>query len=144
MRSYIRHPSDIPIEFQRKPVSALETRSLRDVSRGGLSFVSDVPLELGVLLSVRITTVEPVFEAPCSVSWCKAHDGQYLVGVKFLDAQDVYRARLVEQICHIEHYKREVLEREGRVLSGEQAAREWILKYAQRFPGLGGDGGADG
>lgn len=144
MRNYIRHPADIPIEFRREPVSARETRSLRDVSRGGLSFVSDIPLELGTLLSVRITSVEPAFEAPCSVRWCKRHDGHYLVGVKFMDAQDVYRARLVEQICHIEHYKKEVLEREGRVLNGEQAAREWILKYAQRFPGLGTDGGADG
>lgn len=140
MRSYIRHPSDIPIEFRREPISTRETHHLRDVSRGGLSFISDVPLELGAALSVRITSVEPAFEAPCSVSWCKRHDGQYLVGVKFLAAQDVYRARLVEQICHIEHYKKEVLEREGRVLSGEQAAREWITKYARDFPGLGTEG----
>lgn len=136
MRSYIRHPSDIPIEFSREAVSAVETRNLRDVSRGGLSFISDMPLELGTVIRVRIGHVEPAFEAPCSVSWCRRHDEHYLVGVKFLDAQDVYRARLVEQVCHIEHYKKEVFEREGRVLNGEQAAQEWILKYAQDFPDL--------
>jgi hypothetical protein len=41
---------------------------------------------------------------------------------------------MVEQICHIEHYKREVAEREGRELSGQQAAKEWIAKYAASFP----------
>lgn len=144
MRSYIRHPSDIPIEFCREPISALETHSLRDVSRGGLSFLSDTPLELGTVIRVRISSVEPAFEAPCSVSWCRRHEEHYLVGVKFLDAQDVYRARLVEQVCHIEHYKRQVFEREGRVINGEQAAREWILKYAQDFPDLDTAGRSDG
>ena len=137
MRNYIRHPSDIPIEFCREPISAVETRNLRDVSRGGLSFVSNTPIELGTLIRVRIGYVEPAFEAPCSVSWCRSHEDDYLIGVKFLDAQDGYRARLVEQICHIEHYKKQVFEREGRVLSGEQAAREWIIKYAQDFPDFG-------
>lgn len=144
MRSYIRHPSDIPIEFCREPVSAVETRSLRDVSRGGLSFISDTPLELGTVIRVRIGHVEPAFEAPCSVSWCRRHEEHYLVGVKFLDAQDIYRVRLVEQVCHIEHYKKQVLEREGRVLNGEQAAREWILKYAQDFPDIDTAGRPDG
>lgn len=139
MRSYIRHPSDIPIEFCQDAVAAVETRNLRDVSRGGLSFISSTPLELGTVIRVRIGHVEPAFEALCSVSWCRRHEGHYLIGVKFLDAQDVYRARLVEQVCHIEHYKNLVFEREGRVLSGEQAAREWILKYAKDFPELDGD-----
>lgn len=144
MRSYIRHPSDIPIEFCLEPVSALETRSLRDVSRGGLSFISDTPLELGAVIRVRIGHVEPAFEAPCSVSWCRRHEAHYLIGVKFLDAQDVYRVRLVEQVCHIEHYKKQVFEQEGRVLNGEQAAREWILKYAQDFPDIDTSGRTDG
>ncbi|HEY9197762.1 MAG TPA: PilZ domain-containing protein [Gammaproteobacteria bacterium] len=134
MRSYIRHPSDIPIEFCQEPVSAIETRKLHDVSRGGLSFSADMPLEAGAVIRVRISHVEPAFEAPCRVSWCRRHRGDYLIGVAFLDAQDEYRARMVEQVCHIEHYKKEVLEREGRMLSGEQAAREWIHKYAQDFP----------
>jgi hypothetical protein len=36
---------------------------------------------------------------------------------------------MVEQICFIEHYKNEVLETEGRALTSEQAAAEWIEKY---------------
>jgi hypothetical protein len=136
MRSYIRHPSDIPIEFQHEPVSSIETRNLHDVSCGGLSFVATTPLEPETVIKVQISCVEPMFEAPCRVSWCRQMRNHYLVGVEFLAQQDEFRARMVEQICHIEHYKREVLAREGRHLTGEQAAREWICKYAQDFPEL--------
>lgn len=137
MRNYIRHPSDIPIEFRHEPVSALETPHLQDVSRGGLSFTSHTPVEVETVIRVRIPYVEPAFEAPCRVSWCNTQDDHYVVGVEFLEAEDEYRARMVEQICHIEHYKKEVLAREGRELSGEEAAREWIHKYAKDFPLLG-------
>lgn len=137
MRSYIRHPADIPIEFRQSPASMMERRHLHDVSRGGLSFVAQSPLEPESVITVRIACVEPAFEAQCRVSWCRHLQEGYLVGAEFLYAQDEYRARMVEQICHIEHYRNEVLAREGRALTGEQAAREWIGKYAQDFPGLG-------
>ena len=140
MRSYIRHPSDIPIEFRQEPVSSIETNTLHDVSCGGLSFVAAAPLEPEAIIKVQINCVDPVFEAPCRVSWCRAMRDQYLIGVEFLAAQDEFRARMVEQICHIEHYKREVLAREGRQLTGEQAAQEWIGKYAHAFPALNARG----
>ena len=54
--------------------------------------------------------------------------------VQFLDQDDSFRARMVEQVCHIEHYKAEVREKEGRAISGEEAAQEWIRKYAKDFP----------
>ena len=136
MRSYIRHPSDIPIEFSRERVSPVETEQLQDISCGGLSFTAHASIEPDVLIRVRIPYVEPAFEARCRVSWCRWTQGQYLIGVEFMDAQDEYRARMVEQICHIEHYKKQVFEREGRILSGEQAAREWIRKFAKDFPAL--------
>lgn len=136
MRSYIRHPSDIPIEFEHEPVSSTVTLKLHDVSCGGLSFSAATAIEPEKIIRVQITCVEPPFEAPCRVTWCRPVRGQYLIGVEFLAQQDEFRARMVEQICHIEHYKREVFTREGRVLTGEQAAQEWISKYAKDFPSL--------
>ena len=47
------------------------------------------------------------------------------------------RDRLVRdstQLCHIEHYKQMVLRTQGRSLSGQQAALEWISKFAEQFP----------
>jgi hypothetical protein len=37
---------------------------------------------------------------------------------------------MVEQICHIEHYRRAVHESQGRTLSSREAAIEWIEGYA--------------
>jgi hypothetical protein len=42
--------------------------------------------------------------------------------------------RMVEQVCHIEQYKKELFEDEGRALTGEQAAMEWIKRFAEGFP----------
>jgi hypothetical protein len=44
---------------------------------------------------------------------------------------------MVEQLCHIEHYRKEVRDTEGRILDGEAAAREWISKFAAKFPDPG-------
>jgi hypothetical protein len=41
---------------------------------------------------------------------------------------------MIEQICYIEEYKKDVLESEGRILTGREAAIEWIAKHADSFP----------
>jgi len=84
--------------------------------------------------------VQPGFEARAQVAWCHREGDGFLVGVAFVERGDLFRARMVEQICHIEHYRAEVLTNEGRDLDGEQAAREWIQKFAVDFPGLEDEG----
>ena len=51
--------------------------------------------------------------------------------------QDAFLARMVEQICHIEDYRQSVCRVEGRRLSAEEAAVEWIAQYAAQFPDIG-------
>jgi hypothetical protein len=41
---------------------------------------------------------------------------------------------MVEQVCSIERYRRLMESEEGRVLTRDEAAQEWIAKYAGRFP----------
>ena len=43
---------------------------------------------------------------------------------------------MIEQICHIEHYRAEVEGKEGRELSSQEAAKEWISSYAGDFPAI--------
>lgn len=133
VRNYIRHPTDIPIEV-RRDAQPDGSGPLCDVSRGGLSFRHPVALAPGEPVRVRIALVSPPFEADCRVAWCRADADGFQVGVEFLHPEDLYRLRMVEQICHIEHYRRELREREGRQLSGHEAALEWIEKYAPSFP----------
>lgn len=137
MRKYIRHPSDIPIEVHsRKGNGSKSTDNLVNVSLGGLSFHSAEKQELGKLINITISLVEPPFETTGQVMWCKPSEGEFEIGVKLLDVNDAYRTRMVEQVCHIEHYKRRVFTEEGRVLSGQEAAMEWIQKYAKTFPNI--------
>ena len=136
MREYIRHPSDIPIEYELESVVAHQKDYLNNISQGGLSFKCHHYLQEGAVIHIRIPLVHPIFQTDGIVVWCHDMNSHYDVGIKFLDSINTYRIRMVEQICHIEHYKKEVLEHEGRTLSGEEAALEWIRKYAPDFPQL--------
>jgi len=102
---------------------------------GGLSFSSKHVLPVGTIISIKIPFIQPVFKAVGRVSWCRPENDQFEVGIEFLDKEDMYRTRMVEQICHIEQYRQEVLKKEGRKLSSKDAAHEWIQKFAPQFPG---------
>ncbi len=138
MRSYIRHPSDIPIEYQADDNNAgVSQERLNNVSAGGISFSCSREIARGTHITIRMDKVKPGFEARGQVAWCQPdREEGFVVGVAFTEADDLFRVRMVEQLCHIEHYKTEVLAREGRHLNGEQAAREWIRQFAHRFPVL--------
>jgi hypothetical protein len=42
--------------------------------------------------------------------------------------------RMLEQVCHIESYRKQVRVNEGRELNDEEAALEWISRNAAGFP----------
>ncbi len=134
-RRFIRHPFDIPIEVEAG-IQARVSPTLRDVCDGGISFQTRQPARPGQRLRIRIPLLQPTFEAEGEVIWCEAATaGGYEVGVSFLNPEDAYRARMMEQICHIEQYRREVEVGEGRQLNDREAAMEWIERYAPNFPG---------
>jgi len=65
--------------------------------------------------------------------WCESSSEGYEVGIAFYSPNDAYHVRMVEQICQIEQYRQDAWRQEGRCLSQEQAAREWIDLYADQF-----------
>lgn len=143
-REFIRHTVDVPLEVDELSSSEARHGHSLNVSSGGLAFISPTCPRVGDLIRLRIPTVTPVFEAAARVAWCRPEDDSYLVGVQFVDAAAAFRSRMVQQVCSIENYRKEVREREGRVLSTQEAAAEWIEKYAGRFPDsqtVGTDGG---
>jgi hypothetical protein len=91
-------------------------------------------LERDSIIDIEIPAVKPVFRTRAKVIWCRQSDDHYDVGAEFAEEKDSFRARLVEQVCYIEHYKKEVLEKEGRILNGREAAQEWVQKFAENFP----------
>ncbi len=144
MREYIRHPAEIPIEFQLDSPSPNHNETLANISRGGLAFHSHTALTVGAVILIRIMLRQPAFQARARVAWCHTSDAGFDIGVELLDPDDAYRARMVEQLCHIEHYKQMVLHTQGRNLNGQEAALEWIDKFAEQFPQSEGDAAAPG
>lgn len=152
MRAYIRHPADVPIEFtavdELSPENgaeslgaegghvALEKSVAQDVSLGGLSFSSKHRLKVGSVVNIKIPIVDPPFEAQAKVIWCLSRPDRFEAGIEFTSREDAFTARMVEQVCHIEHYRMWVQEVEGRTIDGEHAAEEWIGKFAHDFPDI--------
>ena len=132
MRQFIRHPTAIPIDYQ---VEGKDGRDrLKDLSHGGLCFLCREALPKGACLHISIPVEQEGYEADGVVRWCRAAGGQYEVGVEFEEAEAEFQLRMVEQVCHFEAYRKQVLAEEGRELSEEEAAQEWIAKNAGDFP----------
>jgi hypothetical protein len=141
MRQFIRHPIDVPVEIGIGDAGPPSGYCTHDISMGGLAVRAGCAVTPGSTVQVRIGCVQPPFEANARVAWCRPHPlSGYELGVTFLDAEDAFRARMVEQLCHIEDYRRSVLRIEGRELDMDEAAHEWIQKYAAQFPQI--DGGS--
>ncbi len=138
IRKYIRHPSDVPIQVTLDLVEDdsddSEDETLTNLSLGGLSFNSKQPLEAGQKVSVCIPVLDDDNYLAGTVVWCEKSKNGFEIGLEFEGKKDVFRLRMIEQICHIEHYRKEIKLAEGRELSSEDAAKEWISRYAGDFP----------
>ena len=111
-------------------------QTITNVSLGGLAFMSQKPLEVLQRVRVCIPLLRQDNHLVGNVVWCEQSGKNYEVGIEFEKSRDVFRLRMIEQICHIEQYRKEAESLEGRVLSTQEAAGEWISKYADDFPAL--------
>ena len=142
IRKFIRHPVDVPIQvtsnWEEDDNDETIDQTITNVSLGGLAFISPKPLEVLDRVRVSISILERDCELIGNVVWCEksSADNGYQIGIEFEKSRDVFRLRMIEQVCHIEHYRREILRSEGRQLNAQEAASEWISKYAGDFPAL--------
>lgn len=127
-RQFIRHPVSLPIEACHAPAEAY------CLGVGGLAFRCASGADPGSFLHLRISSVTPEFEIDARVVWCRSREDCVELGVEFLTAEDAFRVRMVEQVCHIENYRQKMHELLGRTLSFEEAAAEWIGRYSAAFP----------
>ena len=136
-RHYMRHPSAMPIAC--KPLAKATPPNLSDlynVSLGGLSFLTNREYRKGDALEVSFPSLRRDEVLHGVVVWIQdmgEHPaGRYACGVQFSDNNTHFRARLVEQICHIEAYRLAQM-KYGRALTSPQASEEWVTKFAHRF-----------
>ena len=136
MRRYIRVPTAIPISFHLGAVGIEHREYARNISQGGLCFLSRARIAPGTAIQIEIAATDPVFRADGVVAWChRNHEEEaFAVGVCFDGVKTADSLRLVEQACHIEYYRQEVFRREGRQLTSEEAALEWIELFSTWIP----------
>jgi len=135
-RQFLRHPSSIPIEV-RLLSGGCGSSEVSDISLGGLSFAFHWPVASGVELAVRVLGLAEHIELSGKVVRCERDGRDWLIGIVFDGRDEVFHMRMLQQICHIEDYRRRVMEIDGREISSEVAAEEWVALYAADFLSLG-------
>lgn len=133
MRNYIRHPTSIPIKVSSSGEVSSQVR-VNNLSAGGLSFFTDLPVKVGSVVDLMIPFVTPDYQGEGVIVWRRSHAPGYEVGVRFANDDEYFRVRMVEQVCQIEEYRQQLAE-VGRKLTAEEAAMEWINRFAANFDG---------
>lgn len=133
MRKFLRHPSDLPVELVLRKQAFLPRQRLHNISLGGVACNSSRSFRRGTAVEMRIPLFGEQARYPGVVAWCQRQPEGYLVGIAFLDEDTLFRARMVEQVCQIEHYRRQREQELGEQLAIENVAREWISQHAADF-----------
>ncbi len=134
---FIHHPAGFPIECKRLWFG--DSEKADDLQPGdiGLIFDSEKYIKPGTTIEITIP-LRNEFEKFRGRVVLVRHNGDfYEIGMWLRRRSDASRARIVEQICHIESYLKEKKYRDGPyVINRERAAAEWISKYASSVPSL--------
>ncbi len=134
---FIHHPSGFPIDFRRiwfEEKAHAETVEQSDI---GLIFESDKYFKPGITMEITIPLPDETARFRGRVVLVRHNGESYEIGLWLRHRADASRARIVEQLCHIETYLRQKKFRDGPYsLNRDKLAEEWITKYASRVPGL--------
>ena len=133
VRRHLRLVTDLPAELSLGEVVASESVYLNNISEGGLSFNSMVALAPGTAIGIRIPIAHPILSTVGRVAWCKSARLHHVVGVEFTDADPRFRTTMVRVVRSINEYRARILQQEGRALTGQEAAIEWMAREGAEF-----------
>ena len=128
-QTYIQHPKSVALEILSAPAKC-QTDELMP-----LGLICNQPQDhsIGSLVVLKHPALPEDQPIEATVVWCRRQKSGYQIALGFLTEEELYRVRMLEQLCHIQLYQKE-MKQEGRKLSAEGAAVEWITKYAAHFP----------
>lgn len=133
MRRFLRHPSDMPVELIPRKQVCVPKQRMHDISLGGVACNSSRSFRRGTAVEMRIPLLGDQARYPGIVAWCHKLPDDYLVGISFIDEDTLFRARMVEQVCQIEHCRHQRELELGAPVAIEAVAREWIAEHAAEF-----------
>ena len=126
----IRHPDEFPIELnmQDSKPNPLTPAIFQLICH------SSQPYSYGDAIAIKIPSVANHLEVRGTIQSCEGQNGYYELEIGFNSEDSLMRIRMLEQLCYIQRYRRHILSTEGRDLTDQDAALEWIGKYAHLFP----------
>lgn len=139
-RRFIRHPLCFPLAYKvvDKGIrgTSKEARSNTiNISMGGLLFAAKRPVDAGSTIIVKMPFENKVFNIRAKVVRCDRNPETKLnnIGVRFYRTNDAFKVKLIEQIYLISEYRDLKSMQLGRQVTLEEASREWIKRYSERF-----------
>ena len=135
---FIHHPAGFPIDFKRIWFEQKDdTEESLERSDIGLIFESEKYFKPGIMMEITIPLPNEIATFRGKVVLVRHNGESYEIGIWLRHRADASRARIVEQVCHIETYLKQKKFRDGPYsLNREKLAEEWITKYASTVPTL--------
>jgi hypothetical protein len=128
-----RIASELSVRLRHARRDSASARTIQNVSVGGIACYSDEPVPTGDRVAVEMAIGEQHFQLQGRVVWCRGGTGgRYELGLRFEEEPADSRERLCHDLAEIERYRHEVLMLEGRQLSSDAAAQEWISAGSAR------------
>jgi hypothetical protein len=134
MRRFLRHPVDIPIEYTISEKNSEKSAQSGNMSISGLCFIAKHCIEIDKFISIKIPLIDPDFQVQGKVVRCVKKNEHVEIGVEFITEHEAYTTRMIEQVCYIKQYQKDIARKEGRNLTDKEAALEWIQNHAAQFP----------
>ncbi len=129
---YIQHPAELPIHFREIPRTFSRVVGLPNENCGVICFDSARPVCVSAILEVSVTVHGDTQSFRGMVRWVRSTGRRFEVAVCPMTREDAFTARMSEQVCHIEAFRRST----GRRMDLGKATREWIRIHAPNFPNL--------
>lgn len=130
----IHHPEQVPVEIQALGYS----EAFPDPADGGylgeLAVHCASRFRVGAIVELHVPQLDAGTGLHGHVIWLHKVGHGYLIGISFQGESEAFRMRMIEQLCHIEAYRKDVVAKQGRILTREEAAAEWIARYSEDFP----------
>jgi hypothetical protein len=134
---FIEHPCDQPLSLRRIKTAGKNFNSDHYHVCGGISLITRQTFKPGTIIEIRTRIRGEATSFKGRILWIKEYKGRTSqLGVVFEDTEQAYMARMIEQLCYIEHYRRKQYS-EGRRLATHEAANEWIARHSHCFPQIG-------
>ena len=130
---FVAHPNELPLKLTAIEDQHFPPCNSERTGFAGITYLAPLAFDTGTCVQVTLEEIDPNFCVCGRVAWCKQEAEGYLIAIEFPTQEACYSVRMVEQLSQIEHYRRRA-KTEGRRLNYNEAAAEWIQKFAAQFP----------